>query len=187
MLDLNFSPFPDLETERLLLRRVSKNDAYEIMQLRGNAETMKYIPRPLVKNIEDALVHVALINEKNDANEGINWAITIKNNPKLIGIIGHYKIQKENFRTEIGYMLLPEFHNRGIVSEAIRKVVDYGFDVMNLHSIEAVIDPRNFASEKVLQKNNFVKEAHFIENEFAQGKFWDSVIYSLLKRNRTKL
>ncbi len=183
MHDLNFSPFPNLETERLLLRRVSENDAPEIMELRGNPETMKYIPRPLVKNIDDALAHVVMIDEKIIANEGINWAITIKGNPKLIGIIGHYKIQKENFRAEIGYMLLPQFHNQGIISEAIHKVVNYGFEKMKLHSIEAVIDPNNLSSEKVLQKNGFVKEAHILENEFFNGVFIDTVIYSLLNRN----
>jgi ribosomal-protein-alanine N-acetyltransferase len=54
---------------------------------------------------------------------------------------------------------------------------------MNLHSIEAVIDPENSASEKVLQKIGFVKEAHILENELYDGKFWDTVIYSMLKRN----
>ena len=97
-----------------------------------------------------------------------------------------YKIDEPNFRSEIGYMILPEFNNQGIVTEAVKAVVDYGFDVMNLHSIEGIIDPGNLASEKVLQKNGFVKEAHLIENEFAEGKFWDTVIYSLLKRNRLK-
>ncbi len=183
MLDLNFSPFPDLKTERLFLRRVSVDDAHEIMELRGNAETMKYIPRPLAKTIEDAMAHITMIDDKINSNEGINWAITINGNPKLIGIIGHYKIQKENFRAEIGYMLLPEFHNRGIISEAIHEVVNYGFESMKLHSIEAIIDPRNFASEKVLQKNSFIKEAHIIENGFYDGVFIDTVIYSLLKRN----
>jgi [ribosomal protein S5]-alanine N-acetyltransferase len=183
MLDLNFFPFPNLETERLLLRRVSDNDAPEIMELRGNPETMKYIPRPLARNIEDALVHIAMIDERINENEGINWAITIKGNPKLIGIIGHYKIQKENFRAEIGYMLLPQFHNQGIISEAIHETVNYGFENMKLHSIEAIIDPRNVASEKSLQKNGFVKEAHILENEFYDGVFIDTVIYSLLKRN----
>ena len=184
MLTINFHPFQNLETERLLLRRLAITDVVEVLELRGNPETMKFIPRPLAKSNEDALVHIAMINEKIDENIGINWAITLKGNPKLLGIIGHYRIQPENYRAEIGYMLLPEFHSQGIVSEAIKTVVDYGFDVMNLHSIEAVIDPQNFASEKVLQKNGFVKEAHFLENEFAEGKFWDTVIYSLLKKNR---
>ena len=184
MLEINFTPFHNLETERLLLRRVVIEDVNEIFALRSDQEVMKYIPRPLVKTTEDALAHIAMIDEKIDSNEGINWAITLKDNPKLIGLIGHYRIRPEHFRAEIGYMLLPEYHGKGIISEAIKEVVKYGFDVMKLHSIEAIIDPENFASEKVLQKNGFVKEAHLKENEFFEGRFLDTVIYSIV--NKTK-
>lgn len=79
-------------------------------------------------------------------------------------------------------MILPEFQGRGIVTESIQALVDYAFNGMKLHSVEAVIDPDNTASEKVLQKCSFVKEAHFKENEFYEGKFWDSVIYSILNK-----
>ena len=183
MLDINFTPFPNLETERLYLRRVAKEDVNEIFALRSNKETMKYIPRPLVKTEEDALAHIAMIDEKIENNEGINWAITLKNNPKLIGLIGHYRIKPEHFRAEIGYMLLPEYHGKGIIAEAIKETVKYGFEIMKLHSIEAVIDPENLASEKVLQKSGFVKEAHFKENEYYEGNFLDSVIYSILNKH----
>lgn len=186
MIEINFHPFKNLETERLLLRRVSKNDLNEILELRGNPETMKFIPRPLVKTEEDALNHFKMIDEKIEKNEGINWAITVKGNPKLIGIIGHYRIQPENHRCEIGYMILPQYNGQGIVTEAIKVVLEYGFEDLNMHSIEAVIDPDNFASERVLQKNGFVKEAHILENEYYDGKFWDTVIYSILKRNFKK-
>jgi len=83
-------------------------------------------------------------------------------------------------------MSLPEFNGKGYITEAIKAVVTYGFEEMDLHSIEAVIDPDNVASEKVLQKNGFVKEAHILENELWDGKFWDTVIYSLLRRNFKK-
>jgi ribosomal-protein-alanine N-acetyltransferase len=182
MLTINFNPFPILETERLLLRRIDENDINEIFTLRSNPETMKYIPRPLVKTNEDALEHIAMIDAKIENNEGINWGITLKNDPKLIGIIGHYRIKPEHFRAEIGYMLLPEFNGKGIIPEAVKEVIDYGFNVMKLHSIEAIIDPKNFGSEKVLQKNGFVKEAHLKENEFYDGRFLDTVIYSLLNK-----
>lgn len=186
MIEINFHPFKNLETERLLLRRVSIDDLNEILELRGNPETMKFIPRPLVKTEEDALNHFKMIDEKIEKNEGINWAITVKGNPKLIGIIGHYRIQPENHRCEIGYMILPQYKGQGIVTEAIKAVLEYGFEDMNMHSIEAVIDPENIASERVLQKNGFVKEAHILENEYYDGKFWDTVIYSILKRNFKK-
>ena len=182
MLSINFSPFPNLETERLFLRRVDVKDVNEIIALRSNPETMKYIPRPLVKTTEDALEHIAMMDTKIENNEGINWAITQKGNPKLIGVIGHYRIKPEHYRAEIGYMLLPEFSGKGIISEAVKEVVKYGFKGMQLHSIEAVIDPENNASAKVLEKNGFVKEAHLKENEFFEGRFLDSVIYSLLNK-----
>ena len=182
MLTINFSPFPNLETERLLLRRVDSDDIKEIFALRSNPETMKYIPRPLVKTDEDALEHIAMIDSKIDSNEGINWAITLKDNPKLIGVIGHYRIKPENYRAELGYMLLPEYHGKGIVSEAVKEAVKYGFQVMKLNSLEAIIDPDNYASAKVLEKNGFVKEAHLKEYEFFEGRFLDTVIYSILNK-----
>ena len=182
MLIINFSPFQNLETNRLIFRRIYSSDAQQILALRGNPQAMKYIPRPLAITIEDALQHIAVIDSKIENNEGINWAITLKDDPKLIGIIGHYRIKPEHFRSEIGYMLLPEYHGKGIMTEAIKAAVDYGFYQMKLHSIEAVLDPRNKASEMVLQKNGFVKEAHLLENEFYDGKFLDTLIYSLLNK-----
>ena len=187
MLTINFTPFPELETERLLLRRITTVDVNEIFLLRSNPDTMKYIPRPLILDNEGALEHIAMIDSKLEQNEGINWAITLKGNPKMIGIIGHYRIQPTNYRSEIGYMLLPEYNGRGLISEAVNKVLDFGFNEMQLHSIEGIIDPENHASEKVLQKNGFVKEAHFIEHLYYENRFLDTVIYSLLKKNFKKL
>ena len=183
MLSINFHPFQNIETERLLLRRIDENDVEEVLAIRGNPEIMKYIPRPLAKSREDALEHIVMIEDKIINNIGINWGITLKGNPKIIGIIGHYKISLENHRAEIGYMSLPETNGKGYMSEAIKAVVTYGFEQMNLHSIEAIINPENIVSEKVLQKNGFLKEAHLLENEFWEGKFWHTVIYSLLKSN----
>jgi len=183
MLTINFHPFQNLETERLLLRRVTPADVTEVLELRSNPDTMRYIPRPLLTNTEKALAHIQMIEDKIENNIGINWAITLKGNPKLLGIIGHYRIQPENHRSEIGYMLLPQYSGQGITTEAIKAVLKYGFEVLNMHSIEAIIDPQNFASERVLQKNGFVKEAHILKNELWEGKFIDTAIYSLLRRN----
>lgn len=183
MIIQNYNPFPILTSERLILRRITNDDVDCVFNLRSNAETMKFVPRPLAITKDDALIHIKTIDDKIINNEGINWAITLKDCPKMIGIIGHYRIQNENYRSEIGYMLLPEFHSNGIITEAIKVTLMYGFTILKLHSVEAIIDPNNFASEKVLQKNSFKKEAHYIENEYFNGKFLDTVVYSILKRN----
>lgn len=140
---------------------------------------MKYTPQPLIETTDEALAHIAIIDDKIDTNKEINWAIVLKRHHKLIRIIGHYRIQPEHYRAEIGYMLLSEFQGKGFVTEAIKEALNYGFKIMKLHSVEAIIDPKNFASERVLQKSGFVKEAHLKENEYFDGKFLDTVIYSI--------
>lgn len=180
MLTINFSPFPILATERLILRRVLPSDVKEMFELRSNPETMKYIPRPLLTNHDEALAHIQMMDDKIETNEGINWAITLKGDDTMLGVIGHYRIKPEHYRAEVGYMILPEYNGKGITTEAVQCVVDYGFTTMKLHSIEGVIDPENSASERVLQKCGFVKEAHFKENEYFDGKFIDAVVYSKL-------
>lgn len=186
MMKINFNPFPNLETERLLLRRVDRKDVNEMFVLRSDTEIMKYIPRPLVKNKEEALEHIATINTKINSNEGINWGMTLKGNNTLIGVIGFYRINIENYRAEIGYILHPEHSGKGIVSEAVKKLVDYGFKTMKLHSIEAVIAPENCASAKVLEKNGFTREGCFKENQYFEGRFLDSAVYSLLNKAKNQ-
>ncbi len=179
----SFLPFKNLESDRLLLRRITNDDVQEVFELRSDTEMMKYIPRPLLTHRDEALAHIKMINDKIENNEGINWAVTLKGSPKLLGVFGLYRIQWEHFRAEIGYMLLPEYQGKGITTEAISLLIDYGFKEMKMHSLEAVIDPRNTASARVLEKSKFRKEAHFIENECYDGVFRDTAIYSLLQKN----
>lgn len=177
----NFSPFPILQTNNLILRQIHLDDAKEVFEIRSNPETMKFIPRPLAETIEDAQKFITDCNAGIEKNEYINWAIAQKEDNKLIGMIGFFRMQPENFRGEIGYILNPNFHGKGIMKEASDEAIKFGFEKMNFHSIEAVIDPKNIASEKLLQKLNFKKEAHFKENFFYNDEFLDTVIYSLLK------
>lgn len=186
MLTINFQPFPILESERLVLRKLKDSDATEVYKIRSNPERMKFVPRPLLKNEDEALAMIHMMNAKIDANTDINWGVCLKNTDTIIGFMGFYRVQPENYRTEIGYMILPEYDGKGFVTEAVKTMLDYAFNSGGFHSIDAVIDPDNLGSEKVLLKNGFRKEAHFIEDEFFEGKFWDSIHYGILKREFIK-
>jgi [ribosomal protein S5]-alanine N-acetyltransferase len=181
MLITKFEVFPDLTTERLLLRQMTINDAEAVFHIRSNHDVMKYIDRPIAESIEDA---VNWINQVNDAmlnEDGVPWAICLKEDPgSLIGSIGFWRMQKQHYRAEIGYILDPAFHGKGFITEAINITVEFGFTKMNLHSIEAVIDPHNKASAKVLEKTGFIMEAYFKENYYKNGAFCDTAIYSKL-------
>ena len=148
--------------------------------LRSDKDAMKYLDRPIAQTIEDAQT---LLNKKTEAannNTGITWAIQLKENPALIGTIGFWRIDKENHRGEIGYMLRPNFFRMGIATEALNAAVNYAFKHLNFHSIEANINTENDASMRLLEKQGFRKEAHFRENYYYDGKFLDSVIYCLI-------
>jgi ribosomal-protein-alanine N-acetyltransferase len=181
MLSPDFSPFPELATDRLLLRQLVMADAPAVQRLRSNVDVMKYINRPLTLTVADAEKWIAVIMESLEKNEGITWSVCLKENAaENVGSVGLWRIEKENHRAEIGYMLEPALHGKGIMYEAIQKVVDYGFREMNLHSIEGRIDPRNIASGAVLKKAGFVQEAHFKENYYLRDHFADTAVFSLL-------
>ncbi len=180
MLQLNFNPFPELSTERLVLREISPADANEIFQLRSDKNVMQFLDRPLAQSMDDAIALIKKIAGGHNENENITWAITLQKLPKLIGTIGFWRIDKENYRAEIGYLLHPGEQGKGLMQEAIAVVLKYGFETMKLHSVEANVNPANNASIKLLEKNNFTKEAHFKENYFYNGRFLDSAIYSLV-------
>jgi ribosomal-protein-alanine N-acetyltransferase len=111
----------------------------------------------------------------------INWGIVPRDRPVVMGSIGYVRMSKEDYRAEVGYLLHPDLHGKGYMREALEAVLDYGFNQMKLHSVSAVIDPENTASERVLQRHGFVKEAHFKEDFFYEGRFHDSVHYGMLQ------
>ena len=180
MLTPNFDPFPVLFTERLMLRQINTEDANEIFLLRSDEKVMQYLDRPRARSTEDALELIQKIVDGIINNDGITWGMVLKDDTKLIGTIGYWRIMKEDYRAEIGYMIDSSFHGKGLMQEAISAVINYGFSIMKLHSVEANVNPDNLPSIKLLERNRFIREAYFKENYYFEGRFLDSAIYSFL-------
>lgn len=181
MLETDFSPFPEIKTERLLLRCINMSDAPELFAMRSIDETMQYIDREKFTSIKEAEELIQKVLDTLNSNDGIMWTITLADNPEiLIGTIGYWRMIKQHYRAEVGYMLHPNYWRKGIMKEALLAVIDYGFDEMKLHSIEAHINPANDASAAVLEKTGFIREAYFKEDYFYKGAFLDTAIYSLI-------
>lgn len=180
MLLVNFNPFPELTTERLQLRQMQREDENDFFELRSNPEIMRFIPRPIARTVADAAQLILNINNGIRQNEHITWGIALKSAPKIIGTIGYVRMAKQNYRAEVGYLLHSDYRGQGLMQEALQAVIEYGFQVMKLHSIEGVIDPANTPSARVLEQAGFTKEAHFRENQFYNNSFHDTVHYSLL-------
>ncbi len=180
MLDLQLQPFRVLETKRLILRQPRPEDATDLFAVRSDERTLQFLDKDPDASAD---VTLALINRVHDSfmnNDTMFWAITLKGNDKVIGTINFWNIEKAHHRSEIGYLLHPDLWNKGIMSEALEAVLDFGFSALKFHSVEANVNPGNAGSIKVLEKQGFVKEAHFKENYYYNGVFLDSAIYSKL-------
>ncbi len=181
-----FQPFPEIITERLCLRQITMNDNQSLFNLRTDETVMKFIDKPRPKYIHETNEFIQKINLETGNNESINWGVSLKNNDTLIGTIGFWRIMKEHYRAEIGYMLHPSHHGKGLMTEGLKAVLGYGFDTMKLHSVEANVNPLNAASVALLKKLGFVQEGYFRENYFFNGIFLDSATYSLLNHAASK-
>ena len=183
MLEPNFIPFPHIETERMLFRQIQPADAPQLLELRSSEVVMQYIDKERLKTLEEIAALIERIVNDSKNGDGITWGVYLKEQPEiLIGSIGLWRIIKPHYRAEIGYMIHPDFWGKGLMKEAVRRVIDFGFNDIKLHSIEAHINPSNAASAALLESTGFVREAYFKEDYFFRGKFLDSAIYSLLNK-----
>jgi len=191
MIEFNFSPFPVLETERLILRQIKMEDAADYFALRTDPRVTIYTNRETPQSIEDVHKLIKTIDEWIATNEKIAWAIVEKGegkgagekgDGKFIGTLSFHKTDRKHHRAEIGYQLVFEYWKKGYMNEAVKAAVAYAFNGMNLHSIEARVNELNAASIRVLEKNNFVKEAHFTEDFFHDGEYFDTGVYSLVNK-----
>ena len=183
MLAINFSPFPALSTEQLHFRQLSAEDVNEIFKLRSDERVNRFLSRNQCKTFEEAAALINKINRGISNNEWIYWGVTLKGDNKLVGTICLWNIQPENYRAEIGYELYPDFFFFFFMREAMARTIEYAFETMKLHTLEADTDPGNSQSVLLLEKNGFVKEGHFKESVYFEGKFTDRAVYSLISRS----
>ena len=183
MLQINLNPFPVLETQRLVLRQTVPGDVAQVFFLRSDPGVMKYIDKERCKSLDEANEHITKLYKLWVENEGIGWAITLKNSVEMIGFIGIWNIHKEHHRAEIGYVLHSQHHGHGIMPEAAKTVIKFALNNMHLHSLEAIVNPGNEASIKLLERCHFMREGYYKENYFFNGQFLDSAVYSLLASN----
>jgi len=161
----NFTPFPELKTERLLLRQLTEADSQDIFFLRTDKGVNRYIERPRPENINDAIDFILKTNNGIKQNETIDWAITLKDVQKLIGTICLWNFSEDKTRAEVGFELKPDYQGKGIMNEALVNVLKFGFETIGLASIDAYTHKDNINSTKLLLKNDFKPDIERKDNE----------------------
>jgi len=174
--------FPSLQTERLILRQIVPTDAADLYRIFADDESMRYWSCRPFSSLKQADKLVESMARAFLEGSGIHWAITLRNENRLIGKCGYNEWRKAHRRGDISYIIDRRQWGKGLVSEALRAVLEYGFNRMNLHSVEAGVTPGNDASTRMLQKLGFRLEGHLKESFLVEDVFVDSLIYSLLRK-----
>lgn len=177
MNDLDFSPFPTLKTNRLLLRKLEMYDDQLIFAYRSNRDNFPFVDLPVYTKIGEARSYIKKMNTGLKNNKWLIWAIADTATNKILGTISIWNISIEEAKAELGFGLFPGNLGKGIMSEALKKVVEYGFQIMGLKTVEAYTNTANLPSRILLKRNNFTKSASFLETETSDGVPMEMVIY----------
>jgi len=177
-MNFDFTDFPVLETERLTLRALNLDDAKAIFGLRANKEVNEFIERETPKNLSQTRGFIDSITNLTAKNEGILWVLQFNNSNEVLGTIGLRNFNTDDESAEIGYEIHPDYQESGYMTEALEKVVEYGFKQMTLKNIEAFTHKNNIASITLLDNQDFV-----LQTERVDENFEDNRIYRLTNNN----
>ena len=178
---VSVTEFPILETGRLILREITESDASSIFEYLSDSEVMKYYGLEPFKSVKDALDEIAWYQSILKEQTGIRWGITLKNEDKVIGSCGFLNTVSNHYRTDIGFELSQEYWGQGIASEAMNAIIQYAFKNTDIQRIQALIEPLNLASQRMVERAGFLQEGLLRKYEYTCGKFDDLYMYGLLK------
>lgn len=173
--------FPIFETERLVLRELVEEDAQDILNCFSNDDVLRYYGQKPLTSIEQVKQIIRNFSRNFEEKSGVKWGIELKEIGTIIGTIGFQEWSLEHKRANISYALFPEKWGKGYASEAVEKVISYGFQELGLERIGAVVFVDNNASNQLLIKFGFTKEGTLKNYMYQNDKPYDTNIYSLLK------
>jgi ribosomal-protein-alanine N-acetyltransferase len=179
MQNQNSAPFPLLTTDRLILRKLEIDDADELLKLRSDESVNKYLDRPKSKTINEVIEFINKIETGLSKSESFYWVISLKDDSKLIGAICLWNLDKENSCAEIGYELLPAYQGKGLMHEALSKIIEYSFQTLGFKTMTAYTDSSNERSVRILEKNNFRRDKALEDEYYKKEGVGNEVIYSL--------
>ncbi|QPC82308.1 GNAT family N-acetyltransferase [Phototrophicus methaneseepsis] len=177
----DFSSFPILETDRLRLRQMKPSDVTALLRHFGNPEVVKFIDMKPIKTLEQADEWLQWMGGFFAAKDGLRWGIVLKENDQFIGSAGLHNWNQESHYAEIGLDITPPYWGQGYATETLTRLVQFGWESMNLNRIEADVVKGNHASMHVLQKIGFKQEGVLRQRLRKGGKYYDLHLFGLLR------
>lgn len=176
----------NLKTERLTIKPVSENDIVDIFNLQSLEETAKYNTSSIPQNIDETRNKVenwSLENNKGKIQKLI-FKVELTDTNEFIGLIG-ITLGKEHYKNaEVWFQYDFRFWNKGFATESLRKIIEFGFEDLQLHRIEAGCAVENIGSISVLEKVGMQREAHTRKLLPLQSGWSDNYGYAILSTDK---
>lgn len=182
-MEIEFDNFPYLESERFILREVREGDYIAIYEIYSNEDAVKYQQIGTMQTIEQAQQSVKNFQNGFRNKKFIRWCIAKKENDEVVGLITLHSFDIWNSKAEIGFMLNKKYWQQNIMCEVAKKIIEFAFEVIKLHRIEASIHPDNIGSIKLSEKLGFKREGLKKESAYNRRNFEyeDRLIFGLIK------
>ena len=180
------SRLPRLETARLTLRPLVEADVADVFAVFSDPIVMRYWDGVLMKTHQDAMRYIDHIHHGFRRRELFQWGITENATGTVLGTCTLTHFSMTHQRSEIGFALLQKRWGNGLGSEAVTAVIEFAFGTMDLHRIEADVDPRNERSLRLLERLGFRREGHLRERYYMNGERQDAVMLGLLRPQWTE-
>ena len=172
---------PVLETERLVLRALTPDDAGAVFAYASDPEVTRYVVWETHRTVKDSRAFLNALAERYENEGAAEWGIVYKGDQRLAGSCGIVGLDRDHARAEMGYVISEGYRGRGLVPEAVRALISYGFGRLNLNRLEARCIAENAASARVMEKAGMRYEGTLRQREYIKGAYRDIKLYAILK------
>lgn len=182
-----YRDLPALETERLVVRKVRSEDAADRFAYASDPEVARYIIWDAETDLQQSQSAVDYVLGLYREGRVAPWAVALRETDRMVGTAGYVWCIPCHGRAEVSYALNRAFWNQGLMTEAMKAVLAFGFDRMDLNRVEAVVHPDNVASRRVVEKVGMVEEGRLRQVARIHGVFEDHLMYAVLRSDWDKL
>ncbi|HZH30727.1 MAG TPA: GNAT family N-acetyltransferase [Pyrinomonadaceae bacterium] len=179
---INSDTLPTIDAPRVSLRWLTAEDAPALFSIFSDPEVMRYWSSPPLADMEGARKLLAEIRDYFRQRTLFQWGIARRTDDRVIGTCTLFHLDIGNRRAELGYALGREHWGKGYMQEALGALLGFAFDNLNLHRLEADVDPGNASSIKTLERLGFRREGYLRERWHVGGEIQDALFYGLLRR-----
>ena len=176
-----FSRIPTLETPRLILRAMKVSDAEDMFAYAKREDVTRYLTWSPHTDVGYTKEYLAYVGQRYRTGDFYDWAVVCREDGHMIGTCGFTTFDFTSDVGQIGYVINPDYHGRGLATEAVRAVLAFGFDRLELHRIDARFMQENQRSLKLMERVGMTFEGYARESMKVKGVYRTIGTCSMLK------